>query len=240
MYKWSVLWIGIFFESMAGFSQPDRSPAPAQESSGYYKKAVALSNSNLDSEVYYFERYRKTTVKPDSVVKQRSIDFYNYVGSRYLSEGMSDSINHPQSPRKALGYLGKVLEYDSLNLPANMNTMIAYLNNGIATLLHADYCKQRQLKEKADWRGEIPSLDKLLECVKPEEYETFHITPLFKAALPYAARVHRLDPENISALEALRGVYTLLLDKKQAKHFAGEKAKIENKQKSINNSTTWF
>ena len=224
--------------NIVGFSQVNPVPGTKANSNSDYTRALAVADSKPDSALYYIDRYRKSVPEADSVAQKRSISFYNYMGARYLSNYYTtDSIQSRTSFKKALALLEKVIELDSTSLSANMNLMSAHYNSGVKNIINGDYCKQRALIEDTDWNKpdpEIPSLAKLLECIKPEEYEKYRITPPFKAALPFALRIHRLDPANRNALEALQGIYMALSDKKQAEIYKRKYEKL-SANKAIKN-----
>jgi tetratricopeptide (TPR) repeat protein len=222
MYKLTVILVLLSCMNRAGFSQvkPEDKKKPATNPN--YRRAAELASSKPDSALYYYDQYRKSVSATDSLALTRDIPFYNIIGRAYIGNYFSDSTLYQQDLKKALFYHGKVLELDSMNSIANMNILAAYYNSGVRNITHGDYCKQREIIKQTDWNkpdSEIPSLAKLLECVKPEEYEKYGITPPFKAALPFALRLHRLNPANKNVLEALQGIYMALGDKKQAEAY---------------------
>lgn len=232
MHRSGLIVILFFWMSRVGFSQAITASDPHASHEALYRHAVAIANSKLDSGLYYFEAYKKALLPGDSVIRKRSISFYNYAGSVYLHQYLVDSTLNQSGLKKAMTFLDKVIAIDSTNLSANVNLMTVHYNRGVWTVVHGNFCKQRELIENTDWNkpdSEIPSLAKLLECIRPEEYEKYHILPPFKAALPYALRAYRQDPENRKVLEALQGIYMVLSDKKQANVY---KAKLEVLQKS--------
>lgn len=225
--------IAVLFSYMqvAGFAQgkatDNKKPAPNAD----YSRAVRLAASKPDSALYYYAQYRITTSAKDSLVLKKEISFYNNVGSLYLARYMTDSTLYRPDLKKGLTLLKNVIDIDSTDLQANFNLMLVYYNNGVWNIIHGDYCKQRELIKNTDWQqpdSEIPSLVKLLECIKPEEYEKYHITDPFRAALPFALRVYRKDPSNKTVLEALQGIYIALGDEKQSEFY---KAKFEKAQR---------
>lgn len=233
MHKSGLIIVLFSCMNMVGFSQANPTPAPKANSDNNYTRAVAVADSKPDSALHYFDSYRKLVPGADSVAKKRSISFYNYMGAVYLNKYFTDSIQNKPNLKKALTLLEKVIEIDSTNLKANSNLLSAHYNSGVRNVIHGDYCKQKVLIEDTDWNkpdSEIPSLAKLLECIKPEEYEKYRITPPFKAALPFALRIYRQDPANRKALEALQGIYLALSDKKQSEVYKVKLEKLPGKK----------
>lgn len=219
------------FMNVAGFAQGKATDQKKPVPNPNYIRAVRLAESKPDSALYYYAQYRITTSAKDSLVLKKEISFYNNVGSMYLARYMTDSTLYRPDLKKGLNLLKNVIEIDSTDLKANINLMLVYYNNGVWNIIHGDFCKQRELIKNTDWNqpdAEIPSLTKLLECIKPEEYEKYHITDPFRAALPFALRVYRKDPSNKKVLEALQGIYMALSDQKQSEVY---KAKLEKAQR---------
>lgn len=221
------------FMNVAGFAQEKATDHKKPVPNTNYSRAVRLVESKPDSALYYYAQYRITTSATDTHALKKDINFYNYAGSIYLGRYMTDSTLYRPDLKKGLALLKKVIEIDSTDLKANFNLMLVYYNNGVWNIIHGDYCKQRELIKNTDLDRpdpEIPSLVKLLECIKPEEYEKYHITDPFRAALPFALRVYRKDPSNKGILEALQGIYMALSDQTQSKVYKVKLEKIYGKK----------
>lgn len=215
------------FMNVAGFAQGKATDQKKPVPNPNYIRAVRLAESKPDSALYYYAQYRITTSAKDNLVLKKEISFYNKVGFMYLARYMTDSTLYRPDLKKGLTLLKNVIDIDSTDLQANFNLMLVYYNNGVWNIIHGDFCKQRELIKNTDWNqpdAEIPSLTKLLECIKPEEYEKYHISDPFRDALPYALRVYRKDPSNKGILEALQGIYMALGDEKKSQVY---KVKLE-------------
>lgn len=194
------------------------------------KAAGALEHGQIDSAEFYYYKSRKAIEQIDrSTLVSKDIEFYLACGSSCY---MLYDINHDKNQSylaKGLDYNRKVLELDSNNIHANYNTMIFYYNEAVTHIRISEGCKQRDVANTVEWanpKKPVPSIEKLLECIKPEEYEKYNITPALKKALPFALRAYKISPKNKNVLEVLVGIYYATGDKKNLAKYKSEFDKI--------------
>lgn len=165
----------------------------------YYNDAVThLDNNNLDDSEKAYSQYKEKTVSylnKDEDFKQTDIDYYNALGSRYMSqlELLKTGDKREKLSAKAIGMFEKVIQIDTSNWQANYNAGIIYYNNGADLAVQADPFK---------FTGDIIELDNMLS----------RSAELFEEALPYLHRAYRIDPKHIGTLEGLTGCYYGLND----------------------------
>lgn len=192
--------------------------------------AQSLKNSQIDSaEIYYALCKKGILIVDSSKYTSKDIEFYLACGSMSQSLYERDRKSNKVYADKALEYNKKVLLLDSNNYHAIYNTMILYYNDAVTNIINAEYCKQVEIANTVDWpnpKKPVPSIEKLLECVKPEEFEKYNFTPLMRKALPYALKAHTLDPSNKIVLEALIGITFATNDKKQQALYKKELQKL--------------
>lgn len=193
------------------------------------KAADALNDLKIDSAEFYYAQSRKALLLVDSsVVYKRDIEFYLAVGS-VSSSLFEKDMNDKSYFEKSINYYDKVLKLDSTNYSATYNTMILYYNVAVTELKKANYCKQVEIANSVDWSNpnqEIPSIEKLLECIKPEEFEKYNFTPAIKKALPFALKAYKMDPSRKHILQALIGIYFSINDIKAVSKYKNELNKL--------------
>lgn len=193
----------------------------------YYNKAgEALEHGLIDSAEFYYYKSRKAIELIDtSILTSKDIKFYLACGSTCY---MQYDINHHKNKsffERGLNYNKKVLALDSNNYSANYNTMIFYYNEAVTQLRKSEYCKQVDIANTVEWanpKKPVPSIEKMLECIKPEEYEKYNFTPALKKALPFALRAYKTSPTNKNILEVLMGIYYATGDKKSLAKYKSE------------------
>jgi tetratricopeptide (TPR) repeat protein len=198
----------------------------------YHNKAAdALNPQKIDSAEFYYSQSRKALLLVDSsIVYKRDIEFYLASGSTYIAIYENERETNKIYLEKSVNYYKKVLALDSNNYSANFNIMIAYYNTAVTELRKADYCKQVDIANSVDWANpnkEIPSIEKLLECIKPEEFEKYSFTPAIKKALPFALKAYKINPSNKHVLQALVGIYFAIDDKKAVSKYKNELKKLK-------------
>ncbi len=206
----------------------DKAVVETETLNKYYLNATNLFVTNVDSSEFYYLKYRNGLKETSpELCKQKDIEYYNSLGSAYLSIAFSE--------KNKQGYLEQgikchqlVLSIDSNNYKSNKNMMIAYYNQGVDHIIKGNYCKQQQIAENVDWNqsSTIPDIEKLLECVKPEEFEKYKISPCFRSALPFALKLYRMNPKDENVLIALQGIYLGLNDKKNFKLYCRKAKKL--------------
>jgi tetratricopeptide (TPR) repeat protein len=193
------------------------------------KAADALNTQKIDSAEFYYSQSRKALLLVDSsLVYKRDIEFYLAIASVSNSLFEKD-MNDKSYFEKSINYFDKVLKLDSTNYGATYNTMILYYNVAVTELKKANYCKQVEIANSVDWSNpnqEIPSIEKLLECIKPEEFEKYNFTPAIKKALPFALKAYQMDPSRKHVLQALIGIYFSVNDKKAVSKYKNELKKL--------------
>lgn len=161
----------------------------------YYNDAVNMLNDNnlIESEKRYL-RYKELYLQLiDATMNfnQSDIDYYNALGTGYSrklvqTSGKEYEINF----NLALGALKKVLDIDSMNYQANLNSAVIYYNRG------AD------LIDNPDENTTIEELEKNIELSNQ----------LFLKALPLFLRAYALTPDSPDVIEGLTGIYWALYD----------------------------
>lgn len=190
----------------------------------------SLQNLQIDSAELYYALCRKGIKLIDSTnLRERDSDFYLACGSICQSIYEKDRKINKLYAAKALEYHKKVLLLDSNNYSAVYNTMILYYNDAVTNIKNAEYCKQVETANTVDWndpKKPVPSIEKLLECVKPEEFDKYNFTPLLRKALPYALKAYELKPTNRNILEALIGITYGTRDKQKYTQYKKELQKL--------------
>ncbi|MGB3949047.1 MAG: hypothetical protein WBM13_13765 [Bacteroidia bacterium] len=194
------------------------------------KAADALNNIKIDSAEFYYSQSKKVYLLVDSAsINKRDIEFYLAIASVSTSLFEKDR-NHKSYLEKSINYYNKVLQLDSNNYSATYNMMIVYYNIAVTELKKANYCKQVEIANSVDWSNpnqEIPSIEKLLECIKPEEFEKYSFTPAIKKALPFALKAYKIAPTNKNVLKALIGTYFAIDDKESVSKYKDELEKLK-------------
>ena len=172
----------------------------------YYNDAVThLESNELKESEKSYTLYKDRTLKylnPKQSFDQSDIDYYNALGSRYMSklELLESGSKKDEVSEKAISLFQHVIDIDSVNWQANFNIGIIHYNHGADLAMHAD---------PFTFTGDIEELDKMLT----------QSADLFRMALPFLKRAKRIEPNNISALEGLTGCYYGLNDDENYKKF---------------------
>lgn len=192
--------------------------------------ADALTKGQIDSaEFFYFKSRKAIELIDPSQLTKRDVEFYLACGSSCHEKYDHNRELNKSYLEKGLTYNKKVLELDSNNFHASYNTMIFYYNEAIVHLQKAEYCKQVDIANTVEWanpKKPVPSIEKMLECIKPEEYEKYNFTPALKKALPYALTAYRTSPKNKNVLQVLMGISNAIGDKKSLAKYKNEFNKI--------------
>ncbi len=173
--------------------------------------SAALDKFQIDSAEYYYSNFKKTLLIMDSLSPSSTdIEFNCAIGSTCYRFYEQNKKANNSFADKGFQYFKQILQVDSNNYTANYNTMIYYFNQAVENLGKGEYCKQVEIANTVDWSNpntQIPSIEKLLECVKPQEYEKYNVSPPMRKALPYALKTYQLAPKNKNVLTALFGIY---------------------------------
>ena len=167
-------------------------------STSYYNDAIkALNNDDPQSAKEFFDLYTSTIkayVEPEEI-EQKGVRFYLALATVYSSlyKNEPDSIKRNAFLRNALDNYDKVLQIDSNNISANYNMGIHYYNQAVDIIFAMGYATDL-----------ITVYEIQDECVI-----------LFKKALPYMLKAHKLEPENESTLIGLLGIYFSLNEKEK-------------------------
>jgi tetratricopeptide (TPR) repeat protein len=162
----------------------------------YYNDAVTYLNEQkyVESEKSYLEFKGKYTqlIDPSKNFVNEDIEYYNALGGGYTKQlGQLSGKDYDIVFALAINALSKVLEADSMNYLANLNTAVMYYNRGADLIVNQD--------------PENTSIDILMENIATAE-------ALFLKALPLMQKAHAINPGNIEVLEGLSGIYYSLND----------------------------
>jgi len=198
----------------------------------YNLAVTSINNHRIDSAEFYYSQYKKAVLIFDSLnYSSRDVEFYNSCGVSCYEFYKNDEKTNALYFDKCIQYHKKALRIDSNNYSANYNIMIYFYNQAVDNLEKAEYCKQVDIANSVDWANPntpIPDIQQLLECVKPEDYYKYNITPPMKIAMPYALKAHQLDPANKNVLTALIGINYLIGTKKNMALYKKKLKKLNN------------
>jgi tetratricopeptide (TPR) repeat protein len=152
----------------------------------YYNDAVNQLNEGKYSEsersyVTYKDKY-KQHINPAENFDARDIEYYNALGGGYTKQlPQLSGKDHDIVFTLAISALGKVLEVDSMNYLANLNTAVLYYNKGADLIVNQD---------------PFADIEVLLQNLEISE-------ELFKKALPMMLKAYKINPESIEVIEGL-------------------------------------
>lgn len=162
----------------------------------YYNDAVTFLNENKFSEseksyVQYKEKYL-SLVNNKEDFKSRDIEFYNALGASYTRQlSHLSGKEYDIAFTLAINALAKVLDVDSSNYLANLNTAVLYYNKGADLIVNQDPLNT--------------PIEVFLENLAISEQ-------LFFKALPKMLKAHAINPESVEVIEGLAGIYFGLHD----------------------------
>lgn len=168
----------------------------------YYNDAGnAINNGEYDKALQMFELHNKykKIADPSFDFTERQIDFNNAMGGLASDLFERDRENNKDYFDKSLEFYKNVLTLDSLDWNANYNSGILYYNEGVHIINASD---------------EEPDFTSLMEIQDQSR-------DLFKQALPFMLRAHRLDSSRKNAITALSGIYFSLHDLEQSEYYKG-------------------
>lgn len=191
----------------------------------------ALHSLKIDSAEFYYAQSRKAFIRIDSSnVYKNDCEFYLACASTCMS--INEKVREANKVYFEMGldYYNKAIATDSNNYKATHGIMVAYYNDAVTELRKADYCKQVEIANSVDWSNpnqEIPSIEKLLECIKPEEFEKYNFTPAIEKALPFALKAYKINPTDKIVVEALIGIHYAMNDRKSVSKYRNELKKLK-------------
>lgn len=180
--------------------------------SKYYNDAVTtMDTSQYKMAIESYEKYKglMTIVDPTMSFIQPDITFYLALASQYRKIFEADRIkNAPYLELAKATYL-KVLGMDPNNISANYNMGTLYYNQAVNLINQADYD---------------------IDIVTLSDIQDNSIA-LFKQSLPFMEKAYTLDPNNVSTLEGLSGIYFSLNEFEKHNQYREKLEEIKNKNK---------
>ena len=162
----------------------------------YYNDAVTQLNENKLNEseksyILYKEKYLSlVNNKEDFIAKD--IEFYNALGASYTRQiSQLSGKEYDIVFVLAINALNKVLEIDSSNYLANLNTAVLYYNKGADLIVNQDPLNT--------------PIEVFIENLAISEQ-------LFFKALPKMKKAYEINPESVEVIEGLAGIYFGLHD----------------------------
>lgn len=166
----------------------------------YYNMCTQLLQDSLKHsrslEAYNKSKELAVMLKPDTNFTKSDVEYYNTTGAIYSDIFNKDNSNM-EAQDIAKSALLKVLELDQNNVKANYNLSIMYYNQGA------------NLVKSMDYGADISQLDIIQE----------NITKLAKQSQQLMDRVHKKEPKNEKAVEALYFIYRMLNDAPKTEEF---------------------
>lgn len=161
----------------------------------YYNDAVTLLNDGnyTESERSYtiYKEKHHALINPGEDFTAKDIEYYNALGGGYTKQlPKLSGKEHDIVFALAVSALNKVLEADSMNYLANLNTAVLYYNKGADLIVNQD---------------PFADIEVLLKNIEISEM-------LFKKALPMMLKAYSMNPESIEVIEGLAGIYFGLND----------------------------
>lgn len=162
----------------------------------YYNDAVTYLNefNYIQSETNYllFKTKYHELIDPTKSFANEDIEYYNALGGGYTKQlGRVSGKDYEIMFALAVSALAKVLELDSMNYLANLNTAVLYYNRGADLILNQDPVNT--------------PIDQLMDNIATAEV-------LFLKALPLMQKAYAINPENPEVLEGLAGIHFSLND----------------------------
>lgn len=164
----------------------------------YNEAAHALNDLQPARALALYEKYNEALrrMAPDTVIRDRDIEFGNALGTVYVKLFNQDR-QQLQWYEKAVDTYKHVLKVDSSNYGANYNLATLYYNRGV-------YNIQRITAD-----NDIPSIQDIQEVSRE----------FFTLALPYMLKAHRMKPDRKETILGLEGIHYSLQDEEQSRHY---------------------
>jgi len=161
----------------------------------YYNDAVTLLGEGKYTEserayVTYKEKYRALLVINENF-DARDIEYFNALGGGYTKQlSQLTGKDYDIVFSLAINSLRKVLEIDSMNYLANLNTAVLYYNKGADLIVN---------------QAPDTPIEVFIENLATSEQ-------LFLQALPMMKKAFAINPESVEVIEGMAGIYFGLND----------------------------
>lgn len=199
----------ISLDSKGEFKDDDYKLADYLSKTFFNDAKLSARDGKFDLSMDLLNKYKSTRkiYTQGAEVDQNEINYYLYVGSLYNSIALSDSTYRKVYSEKAKNIYLKVLEIEPNNVNSNYNLAILYYNQAVDM---------------------IKALDFETDLIMLSQIQDESVL-IFKKSLPYMERAHQLDPNNITTLKGLEGIYFSLNEKEKTEEIRKKIAAIENK-----------
>lgn len=166
---------------------------------------------NIENANENYNRYKNLTLHlyPDSVMKDKDIEYYLAMSTAHRKIYESDRDKYEAHWQISNDYILKVLELDPKNWPALYSLSVAHYNKGA-------YNMERL--------PDVTSIPDIYE-IQAESMRSIEI------ALPYMMKAYEVNPDKIEAVKGLKVIYFNLNQEKDSEQMRLREKELQNQQK---------